>query len=283
MRTLLAISALALSALALSAMPAIAPASPMADAINQVRNTGCAGKPGTPEQLKEVPELAEAARRIAGGATGDAALAQSNYRAQRSATLRVRGSTAPEVIAQALAGSSCVHLTEPAYREMGAYQQGRETWILLATPFAPPSAESAGAVAERVLQLVNAARKQSRQCGDRPYRAVGTVRLNALLSAAAQAHAADMAAHSHFAHEGRDGSSPADRATRAGYRWRSIGENIASGMTTPEAAVEGWLKSPPHCANLMAPQFTEMGVAFAVDRTSKAGIYWGQLFGTPRE
>ena len=102
-------------------------------------------------------------------------------------------------------------------------------------------------------------------------------------NAAALAHATDMATHSLFAHEGRDGSSPADRATRAGYRWRSIGENIASGMTTPEAAVEGWLKSPPHCANLMAPQYTEMGIAFAVNRASKAGIYWGQLFGTPRE
>ena len=230
-----------------------------------------------------MPELGEAARRIAAGTTGDIALSQSGYRTQRSATLRVRGSAEPATIAAALGKSSCPHLVEPAYREMGAYQQGRETWIVVALPFAPPPADSAESVAQRVLELVNAARGQSRQCGDRPYRAVGRVRLNATLSAAALAHASDMAAHSYFAHEGRDGSSPADRATRAGYRWRSIGENIASGMTTPEAAVEGWLKSPPHCANLMAPQFTEMGIAFAVDRASKAGIYWGQLFGTPRE
>jgi uncharacterized protein YkwD len=272
-----------MSALALSALPVMAHASPIADALNQVRNAGCAGRPAVPERLREVPELAEAARRIAGGAGTNAALAQSDYRAQRSATLRVGGSTAPALIAQTLAARSCTHLTEPAYQEMGVYQQGRDTWIVLAAPFAPPSADSGSAVAERVLQLVNAARRQSRQCGERPYRAVGTLRLNALLSAAAQAHAADMAAHSYFAHEGRDGSSPADRATRAGYRWRSIGENIASGMTTPEAAVEGWLNSPPHCANLMAPQFTEMGIAFAVNRSSKDGIYWGQLFGTPRE
>ncbi len=90
-----------------------------------------------------------------------------------------------------------------------------------------------------------------------------------------------MARHSNMAHTGSDGSTPADRATRAGYRWRSVGENIAAGQTTPEAAVESWLKSPPHCANLMAPQFTEMGVAYSVDTASKAGIYWAQLLGTP--
>lgn len=84
-------------------------------------------------------------------------------------------------------------------------------------------------------------------------------------------------------HEGRDGSTPAVRATRAGYKWQMVAENIAFGVMTPEAAVEGWLKSPPHCTALMAPQFTEMGVAFAVNPSSDAGIYWGQMFGTPRQ
>ena len=91
-----------------------------------------------------------------------------------------------------------------------------------------------------------------------------------------------MAQYSHFAHEGRDGSSAADRATRAGYNWKTVGENIAAGQTTPETVVEGWLKSPQHCANLMAPQFREMGVAFAVNNASEAGIYWVQLFGARR-
>jgi hypothetical protein len=29
----------------------------------------------------------------------------------------------------------------------------------------------------------------------------------------------------------------------------------------------------------MAPQFREMGIAYYVNRTSQAGIYWVQLFG----
>ena len=91
-----------------------------------------------------------------------------------------------------------------------------------------------------------------------------------------------MAQYSHFSHEARDGSSPAVRVTRAGYNWKSVGENIAAGQTTPESVVDGWLKSPQHCANVMAPQFREMGIAYYVNRTSKAGIYWVQLFGARR-
>jgi len=46
--------------------------------------------------------------------------------------------------------------------------------------------------------------------------------------------------------------------------------------------VAGWIKSPPHCANLMNGAFTEMGVAYAVNAKSEMGVYWAQEFGTPR-
>jgi len=39
---------------------------------------------------------------------------------------------------------------------------------------------------------------------------------------------------------------------------------------------------PGHCANLMASQYLEMGVAYAVNRESKAGIYWVQVFAARR-
>lgn len=32
----------------------------------------------------------------------------------------------------------------------------------------------------------------------------------------------------------------------------------------------------------MNPVFSEMGVAFAVDRESELGVYWAQAFSTPR-
>jgi uncharacterized protein YkwD len=74
-----------------------------------------------------------------------------------------------------------------------------------------------------------------------------------------------------------------ERAHLAGYRWRRIGENIASGQGSPQAAVEGWLDSPGHCANTMHPGFTEMGAAYAINPASETGtVYWTQAFGAPR-
>lgn len=91
-----------------------------------------------------------------------------------------------------------------------------------------------------------------------------------------------MARHSYFSHTGRDGSHVDARASSAGYRWRAIGENIAAGQMQADAAVQGWINSPGHCANLMAPVYTDMGAAFAVNNSSSAGIYWVQVFGTAR-
>ena len=51
---------------------------------------------------------------------------------------------------------------------------------------------------------------------------------------------------------------------------------------TADVAVQGWLKSPGHCANIMSPDFSEMGAAFAVNPKSSAGIYWVQVLGAAR-
>ena len=85
-----------------------------------------------------------------------------------------------------------------------------------------------------------------------------------------------------LSHAGQDGSAPGDRAERAGYEWRTVGENIAAGQQTAEQVVAEWLESPRHCANLMDPDFTEMGVGYAFGPKSPKGVYWAQVFGAPR-
>jgi uncharacterized protein YkwD len=106
--------------------------------------------------------------------------------------------------------------------------------------------------------------------------------VNDTLTRAALAHSQDMAKRGHASHDGSDGSSPGDRATRAGYAWRSVGENVAAGQLDADEVMRGWLSSPHHCENVMAPQFTELGLAFAVNPKAEQGIYWTQLFGKPR-
>lgn len=232
--------------------------------------------------LREHAQLIAAARRARAEPDFRASLAATGYRATLSALIHVSGDTDPRSVAEIVARKYCAYLTGPAYREIGIHQQGRDTWIVIAAPFSPPAPDTSDAVARRVLELVNRVRMQARMCGNTRYAVAGLLRPNVTLSRAALAHATDMAERSQLAHEGRDGSTPAERVTRAGYRWRSVGENIASGPTTPEAVVDGWVRSPHHCANLMAPQFTEMGIAYSVNRASEAGIYWVQVFAAPR-
>jgi uncharacterized protein YkwD len=82
--------------------------------------------------------------------------------------------------------------------------------------------------------------------------------------------------------DGSDGSSSGERVTRAGYAWRAVGENIASGQKDADAVVAAWLASPGHCATLMGPYFAEMGVAFAYAPGANPGNYRAQEFAAPR-
>lgn len=89
-----------------------------------------------------------------------------------------------------------------------------------------------------------------------------------------------MANNNFFDHKDRDGRTPGDRAELSGYIGRQIGENIAAGQDTSRKVLDGWLASPGHCANLMNPQFRDLGAAYSVDPKSDAGIYWTALFGS---
>lgn len=252
------------------------------DELNAVRADGCGGRPGVAVPLRENAQLVAAARRARVERDFRETLAATGYRATLSALIHVSGDADPRSVAGIVARKYCAYLVGAAYREIGIHQQGRDTWIVIAAPFSPPAPDASDTVARRVLELVNRARMQARMCGNARYAVAGLLRPNVILNRAALAHATDMAQHGYLAHEGRDGSTPADRVTRAGYRWRSVGENIASGPTTPEAVVDGWIRSPHHCANLMAPHFTEMGIAYSVNRATEAGIYWAQVLAAPR-
>ena len=68
--------------------------------------------------------------------------------------------------------------------------------------------------------------------------------------------------------------------TAAGYVWQTAGENLAGGNATAEATMQQWLDSDGHCANLMNPAFTELGVGYF-----PGGPYttlWVQNFGAPQ-
>jgi uncharacterized protein YkwD len=144
-----------------------------------------------------------------------------------------------------------------------------------------PSAGSSPAEMEcKVLELVNQERAKGAVCGGESMPPVGPLSMHPALRKSARAHAADMAAKGYFAHDNLEGLSPFDRMTAAGYDWKTAGENIAGGGSTPEKTMVQWMNSPGHCKNVMKGAFQELGVGYAYEESSKLKHYWVQNFGS---
>jgi uncharacterized protein YkwD len=253
------------------------------DAVNGLRARGCDGKAGLKLALKRSKTLDSAAREWSKGGRLKDALARADYQMVNSASMRVEGAASERDVVPVLAANYCAAIVDPSFTEIGAYERGHDVWIVVATPFVVPASQDAAAVSRRVLSLVNEARAAPRRCGRTAFAAVPPLTLSSLLERAARVQAADMADRNFFEHTGSDGSHPADRVTRAGYRWRTVAENIAAGARDADSVVRGWLNSPGHCANIMGAQYREMGVAYVYDKKSDAGIYWSQVFASPKD
>lgn len=146
----------------------------------------------------------------------------------------------------------------------------------------PESDRSADAAELEVLRLTNDIRAKGATCGGTAYAPAPPLKWNDRLAHAARNHALDMGKRSYFEHTTPEGVRFSERVTAAGYAWQTVGENIAAGYATPASVVDGWLKSPGHCVNLMNPAFTELGVGRAQVSGSPYSLYWGQSFGAPQ-
>ena len=252
------------------------------DAVNALRYEGCGGSHRGTAPLRENAKLDEVAHRLSQGTDLRTAEQFADYHAVSSFSVSISGVPSSGNIESVVARQYCEQLANPAFREIGVWRRTSVIWIALAEPFRPPAPHDQATIAQEILSLTNQARARAHRCGSTPYAAVGPLRLNATLTRAALLYAQDMATFGYMSHKGHDGSTPAARITRSGYRWREVGENLASGIMTPEEVVAGWLRSPDHCQNVMDPLYTEMGVAFAVARHREAGVYWAMELGTPQ-
>jgi uncharacterized protein YkwD len=125
---------------------------------------------------------------------------------------------------------------------------------------------------QAVLDLTNREREKKK---------LPPLQANATLSEAARAHSKNMATKRELNHV-LDGKGPAERVKAAGYKFRSFGENIASGADlSPRGALELWMNSAPHKENILKEEYTEIGIGIARDDNGE--VYYTQVFGTPRE
>jgi uncharacterized protein YkwD len=106
------------------------------------------------------------------------------------------------------------------------------------------------------------------------------LRLSASLTAAATQHSTEMGADGYFEHESVDGTAFWKRIGRwypaSGRGYWSVGENLlwSSPDVDPKAALELWMNSPEHRANILTARWREIGVS-AVHVANAGGTYKG--------
>lgn len=127
------------------------------------------------------------------------------------------------------------------------------------------------------LKRINKLRAEGCKCGDIDMPPVEPLVWNNELHLAAFNHAQDMARNKYFSHVSKNGDRIRQRIKAAGYdasgfMTYTIGENIAYNQRTIKEVMEGWVKSPGHCKNLMNPAFKEVGIGMQ-------NYYWVQNFG----
>ena len=93
------------------------------------------------------------------------------------------------------------------------------------------------------------------------------------LSRVARFKSQDMKDNKYFAHNSPVYGTPFQMIKNFGISYRSAGENIAKGYSTPQAVVNGWMNSSGHRANILNANFTHIGVGYV-----SGGNYWTQMF-----
>ena len=123
------------------------------------------------------------------------------------------------------------------------------------------------------LLKINQLRASGCNCGSSKMKPVLAVTFNARLDSSARVYARDMFKNKKMSHVGSDKSKFSERITKAGYKWKFSGENIARGQLSAAEVFEDWKISPSHCLNMMSGDYKEIGLA-------RVGDFWALDFGT---
>ena len=108
---------------------------------------------------------------------------------------------------------------------------------------------------------------------ERASRGISTLKHNWELSRVARYKSQDMKDNKYFSHTSPVYGTPFQMMKSFGITYRSAGENIARGQSSPESVVKAWMNSSGHRANILNASFTEIGVGYVAD-----GRYWTQMF-----
>ncbi len=142
--------------------------------------------------------------------------------------------------------------------------------LVLFLSFTPQTAKAAVSTGA-VLSLTNSARAQN---------GLAPLASNSQLVQAAALKAQDMLAKDYFAHTSPQGLNSWHWFKQAGYNYKTAGENLAIDFSDSNAVFSAWMASPSHRANILDPDFTEIGIAIVSGEFSgSATTMVVQMFG----
>lgn len=108
-------------------------------------------------------------------------------------------------------------------------------------------------------------------------RGLQPVTLSARLTAAAETHARDMSVQQRAWHFGSDGTSPDDRAARAGFDGRVVGENISESFDDEFEVFSSWARDPVTRRVMAEPGADSLGIGWFQEPNGK--LWWVQVLG----
>ncbi len=132
-----------------------------------------------------------------------------------------------------------------------------------------PASET-NAIRARHVDTINALRAE---------RGLQPVQLSARLTAAALTHARDMSVQQRAWHFGSDGTSPKDRAQRAGFAGQVFGETISESFDNEVTVFQTWLQDPTTRRVMTEPRATSIGFGWYQEPNGK--LWWVQVLGGP--
>ena len=124
---------------------------------------------------------------------------------------------------------------------------------------------STHAFVQEVVTLVNAERAKE---------GLSPLTIDVKVQAAAQVRAKEC--EQRFSHTRPDGTSFSTALKEQNVAYKSAGENIAWGQSSPQEVMNGWMNSSGHRANIMNPNYTSIGVGYY--QNANGTNYWCQLF-----
>ena len=169
----------------------------------------------------------------------------------------VKGDTMWKVASKYQVGTSEVIRANPQISNPNLIYPGQVLTI-------PQTDTSVLSYENEVIRLVNAQRAQH---------GLAALTANWELSRVARYKSQDMADKGYFSHTSPTYGSPYTMMKAFGITYRTAGENIAYGYSSPKAVVEAWMNSEGHRANILNATYREIGVGYIA-----SGNYCTQMF-----